>query len=97
MKPHPLWRSLGDGFASGIAPFRLALKTAISGVALSAALLLTGGLLVVSATFSTLGSGIVKTMGEALLLAGGLAGIVTTCTAWLEMFRGSGFDAGRGR
>lgn len=97
MEPRPLWRSFRDGFTSGIAPFRRALKTAFSGMALSAALLLAGGLLVMSAAFSTLGSGIVKTMGEALMLAGGLAGIVTAFAAWREMFRGSGFVVGRGR
>lgn len=95
--PHPLWRSFHDGFASGISPFRPALKTALGGMALSAVLLLFGGLLVMSAAFSPLGPDIVETMGEALMLAGGLAGIVTAFAAWREMFRKTWSGTGQSR
>ncbi|MFZ5499269.1 MAG: hypothetical protein ACOY6N_09500 [Pseudomonadota bacterium] len=71
-------------------PFRQAMKIALPGMAMAAALLLLGGAWVVAAAYlSAFPARIAKAVGEALMLAGGLVSVATALAAWREMFRKS--------
>lgn len=80
-----------DGFCEGFRPMRKALPVLLTGAVAMTLLLLAGvGLLLVSRSVDPPLDVMTRIMGEVLMVAGGLAGVVTTVWAWWRMFNAAG-------
>lgn len=81
-----------QGFANGFKPLIPAFKLLLTIMLPAAAIMLLGaGLVVVDRWDGLLRQGILSTIGEGLMLAGGLMAAAGSVLAWLKMFISAGF------